>query len=277
MRVMVATLPPLLASGAVFVAAAAVLAATGPGALRGMSGRQAATAAGVGTCLLGAQGTVALAERHVFASTAALLVAVVPLWVAILRAALGDRPTRAGAARLLLGLAGVAAVLAVGPGAGPGWSDWDLAVAAAAVIWAAGTLWASRSAALPASRAAAVVQLSAGGLALLAVGVAAGEPARLAPAAVSARSWLALGYLVIIDSLAGFAVYNWLLRATTVTLASAYAVPIVAYLVGVLALGEPFHPAVLPGATAIIAAVAAEARATSRPSQTPNIVHPADK
>jgi drug/metabolite transporter (DMT)-like permease len=265
MRVMVATLPPLLASGAVFVAAGAVLAVTGPGALRGVTVRQAATAAGVGICLLGAQGTVAMAEQHVFASTAALLVAVVPLWVTVLRAALGDRPTRAGAARLLLGLAGVAVVLIAGSG-GPGWSAWALAVAAAAVIWATGTLWASRSSSLPQPRAATVVQLSAGGLALLAAGAAAGEPARLAPAAVSASSWLALGYLLLIDSLAGFALYNWLLRATTVTLASsyAYAVPVIAYLVGVLTLGEPFHPVVLAGAAAIVIAVAAEVRAISR-------------
>ncbi|HEY7433420.1 MAG TPA: EamA family transporter [Streptosporangiaceae bacterium] len=269
MRVMVATLPPLLASGAVFVAAGAALAATRPGALRGVSFRQAVTAAGVGTCLLGAQGTVALAERHVFASTAALLVAMVPLWVTVLRTALGHRPARAQVARLLLGLAGVIGVLAADPGSGTGWSAWALAVTAAAIIWAAGTLWASRSASLPAPRAATILQLSAGGLPLLAAGTMAGEPAQLAPATVSASSWLALSYLVLIDSLAGFALYTWLLRATTVSLASAYAyaVPVIAYLAGVLALGEPFRPAVLPGATAIIIAVTAEARAiSSQPS-----------
>lgn len=43
-----------------------------------------------------------------------------------------------------------------------------------------------------------------------------------------------------------------------------YAVPVVAYLVGVLVLGEPFHPAVLVGAAAIVMAVAAEVRAASR-------------
>ncbi len=119
-----------------------------------------------------------------------------------------------------------------------------------------------------------MVQLSAGGLALLAVGAVAGEPAALAPAAVSASSLLALGYLVLIDSLAGFALYSWLLRATTVTLASAdaYVVPIVAYLCGVLVLGELFHPAVLVGATAIIVAVAAEARAN--PLMNPSAEHP---
>jgi drug/metabolite transporter (DMT)-like permease len=262
-RVMVATLPPLLASGAIFLTAGAVLAAPRPGVLRGLGRQQLVITAGIGVCLLGAQGAVAVAEQYVFAGTAALLVAVIPLWVVVLRVAVGDRPTRAGVARLLVGFGGVAVVLVAGSSGGVGWSAWGLVILAAAVSWAGGTLWASGSVSLPGPRAATVVQLLAGGLALLVVGCLSGEPAALAPASVSARSWLALAYLVLIDSLAGFALYNWLLRAAPLALVStyAYAVPIVAYLVGVLALGEPFHPAVLAGAAAIVVAVAAEVRA----------------
>jgi drug/metabolite transporter (DMT)-like permease len=235
-RVMVATLPPLLASGAIFLTAGAVLAAPRPGVLRGLGRQQLVVAAGIGVCLLGAQGAVAVAEQYVFAGTAALLVAVIPLWVM---------------------------VLAAGSSGGVGWSAWGLVVLAAAVSWAGGTLWASGSVSLPDPWAATVVQLLAGGLVLLVVGCLSGEPAALAPASVSARSWLALAYLVLIDSLAGFALYNWLLRAAPLALVStyAYAVPVVAYLVGVLALGEPFHPAVLAGAAAIVVAVAAEVHA----------------
>jgi drug/metabolite transporter (DMT)-like permease len=216
--------------------------------------------------LLGAQGTVALAVQHVFASTAALLVAVVPLWVGVLRAAVGDWPSRAGAARLFLGFTGVTVVLVAGSSGGVGWSAWGLVVVAAAVSWAGGTLWVARSTSLPGPRAATVAQLLVGGLVLLALGGVLGESADLARTAGSTSSWLAFGYLVLIDSLAGFALlYNWLLRTTTVTVVStyAYAAPIVAYLVGVLALGEPFHPAVLTGAAAIVMAVAAEVRTTT--------------
>jgi drug/metabolite transporter (DMT)-like permease len=263
-RVMVATLPPLLASGAVFLTAGVVLAAIRPSVLRGLRRRQVVTAAGVGMCLLGAQGAVAVAERHMFASTAALLVAVVPLWVGVLRVAVGDRPTRAGVVRLLAGFAGATVVL-VASSSGVGWSAWALEVAAAAVSWAAGTLWASRSVALPGPRPATVVQLVAGGLLLLLLGVVVGEPAQLTPASVSPSSWIALADLVLVDSLTGFALYNWLLRVAPVALVStyAYAVPVVAYLVGVLVLGEPFHPVVMLSAAAIVVAVAAEVRATS--------------
>jgi len=252
MRVMVAALPPLTASGAVFLTAGAALAATRPRALRATA-RQAATAAGIGVCLLGAQGVVALAVRHVYASTAALLVAAVPLWVAFFRTFLGERPTRWGAARLLLGFAGVAAVMATGP---VGWSPWAPAVVAAAVVWAAGTLWASRSPYVPGPRTATAVQLVTGGALLLLAGALLGERATPAPP----TSWLAFGYLVLVDSLAGFALYNRLLRTTSVAVVGtyAYAVPLVAYLLGVTALGEPFRPWVLPAAAAILTAVAGE-------------------
>ena len=123
-------------------------------------------------------------------------------------------------------------VVLVASSSGVGWSAWALVVAAAAVSWAAGTLWASRSVALPGPRPATVVQLVAGGLLLLLLGVVVGEPAQLTPASVSASSWIALADLVLVDSLTGFALYNWLLRVAPVALVStyAYAVPVVAYL-----------------------------------------------
>lgn len=74
---------------------------------------------------------------------------------------------------------------------------------AAAVSWAAGTLWASRSRALPATRAAIVVQLSVGGAVLLAVGAISGEVTGIAPESMSPGSWAAFAYLVLLDSLAG--------------------------------------------------------------------------
>lgn len=111
--------------------------------------------------------------RHVFAGTAALLVAAIPLWVAVLRALSGDRPSRGGVARLVAGFAGVSVVLVAGPAGEGDWSAWALVVVAASVAWAAGTLWASRSGTPP--RQATVVQLCAGGLTLVVAGFLTGE------------------------------------------------------------------------------------------------------
>lgn len=255
--VMVGTLPPLLASGTVFCLAGSVLAVARPVALRGLTWRQTVRAAGVGCCLLGAQGAVAvsIAGQRVYAGTAALLVATVPLWVSVLRTFARHRPTARGAGRLGVGFAGAAAVVA----GGPRLDGWALAVLAAALVWAAGTVWASVDA-QPAPIGAAVVQLTAGGLGLLTISAAVGEPAELAAAQVSAQSVAALAYLIVVDSLAGFTLYNWLLRTTPITLVStyAYAVPVIAYTISVLALGEPFRPLAAIGAAAIVVAIAGE-------------------
>ncbi|GAB3399522.1 DMT family transporter [Flindersiella endophytica] len=261
-RVMVTMLPPLLASGTVFCMAGAILAASRPSVLRGLTRTQTARAAGVGCCLLGAQGLVAVtvAEQRVYAGTAALLVATVPLWVSILRAFTGHRPTAAGAGRLGLGFAGAATVLAADTADdGPRVNAWALAVLGAAVLWAAGTVWASANE-QPPPRPATVVQLFSGGLGLLIVSAATSEPAALATSQISGQSVAALAYLVAVDSLAGFALYNWLLRSAPISLVStyAYAVPVIAYAISVIVLGEPFRPLAALGAAAIVAAIAGE-------------------
>ncbi|MEU3271017.1 hypothetical protein ABZ639_09220 [Saccharomonospora sp. NPDC006951] len=88
-----------------------------------------------------------------------------------------------------------------------------------------------------------------GGAGPLIAGLVRGEvPARWSGSADPA-SLIALGYLAAVDSLAGFTLYNWLLCNTSVTLVSR-SHPSVAYLTGVLALGEPFLPWILPGAEA---------------------------
>ncbi|RZQ60706.1 EamA family transporter [Amycolatopsis suaedae] len=244
MRVMVETLPPLLAAGL-------TLAAVRRPAL---DRRTVLASARTGCCLLGAQGAVAVAQRNVPASTAAILVAAVPLWITLLRAVTGDRPTRAAILRTLTGFAGVVVVL-VGSHSGGGWTPWALLVIAASVLWAAGTVQAART------RPATALQLATGGALLLALGLLVGE--RVDPASVSTASWLAAAHLVLVDSLAGFLLYNRLLATQPVSLVStyAYAVPVVAYLIGVLVLGEPFHPLVLAGAAVVVAGVAAEVRA----------------
>ncbi|TCP53987.1 threonine/homoserine efflux transporter RhtA [Tamaricihabitans halophyticus] len=258
LRVLVETLPPLLASGAVFLAAGLLLALARPRALVGLARRQVLVAAGTGVCLLGAQGAVAVALREVYAGTAALVVAAVPLWVAVFRGVLGGRPTIGGVGRVLLGFAGVLLVLLVDAGS---WSVGVLVVLAASVGWAAGTLWAAWSAALTDPWATTILQLGAGGLTLLLGGLAVGET----PVVGEPNSWLALGYLVLVDSLAGFALYNWLLRSAPLAVVSSYAyvVPVVAYLIGVLVFAEPFVWQVLPGIAAIVLAVASEVRNSS--------------
>lgn len=258
MRVMTGSLPPLATSGAVFLTAGVVLAVVHARALRRTSVLALRRAALVGCCLLGAQGLAALAVVHVPASTSALLAASIPLWLVVLRAATGDRVSGRDLLCLPLGLGGVVVIVLTEAG-GPGWTPWVLLVLGTSVLWATGTLVAARSVVLPPPGAATAVQLVVGGALVLTAGVAL-DPTP--PGVGNASSWAAVAVLLVVDSLAGFALFTWLLRHAPVSSVGtyAYAVPVVAYLVGVLVLGEPFRPVVLGGAALVLAAVALQVR-----------------
>lgn len=138
-RIVVETLPPFLSAGTRFVTAGLVLAGLlvwkkGPGVLR-VSRRELASAVVVGLLLiLGGNGLVVLAETSVPSGLAALLIAVVPAWVVVLRACSGTRPTAGAVAGVLLGLAGLA-VLTL-----PGLSG-DVRTGGVALVILATLLW----------------------------------------------------------------------------------------------------------------------------------------
>lgn len=211
--------------------------------------------------LLGGNGGVTWAEQHVPTGLTALLIATVPLWMAILESLRrgGTRPTRRIAVGLALGFAGIA--LLIGPGNLAGGGSVDPLGAGvlllAALSWAGGSLY-SRHAPLPAvALLGTAMEMLAGGALLLLGGGLAGEWGGLDPAAVSTRSWLALGYLIFFGSLMGFTAYLWLLRNTTPARASTYAYvnPMVAVFLGWALAGESLTWQTLLAAAVIIAAV----------------------
>ncbi|MFC6983777.1 EamA family transporter [Streptomyces cirratus] len=112
-RIVVQTMPPFLSAGARFITAGLLLAGVvawrfGPSALR-VTRAQLGSAVLVGLLLiLGGNGLVVLGETAVPSGLAALLIAAVPVWLVVLRAATGDRPPARTVAGVLLGLAGLA-------------------------------------------------------------------------------------------------------------------------------------------------------------------------
>lgn len=265
MRVLVESVPALLGLGTVFLTAGAALVAVRPTLFTMMTAGAAGTLAGSGLCLLGAQGLVVVAVQHLYAGTAAVLVASTPLWVAIVSAVLGSRrPPRAAVARVVIGFSGVCVVLVGSQGLGSWSTKWSAVVVGASIVWASGTYWASRATSLPSPAATSSVQLLVGGTALIAAGLARGELAELDLGSIDRQSWAAFAFLVLFDSLAGFALFNWLIRHSSTEFVSSYSyiVPIVAYVAGVVLLGESFSPIVLLGAVVILATVTSEASAS---------------
>ena len=269
----VETIPPFLMAGARHVIAGALLLAwTRRNNTEKPTRAQWLVCTAIGALLLvGGNGGVTWAEQRVPSGLAALLVATMPLWMVLLdwlRPG-GARPHGGAAVGLLLGFAGVAVL--VGPsklGANHVDPLGAVVVVLAALSWAIGSLY-SRRAKLPASLLqAAAMQSVTGGFLLLALGSATDEWTRLDFTAVSVRSVLSLGCLIVFGSLLGFTAYIWLLRATTPSRVSTYAYvnPVVAVLLGWTFAGEPLTGRMLGATALIVAAVALVITSQRRPA-----------
>ena len=262
-RFAIETIPPHLMAAARFLVAGAILYGWSRwrGAPRPTRRNWGAATVVGGLLLLGGNGAVVWAETRVPSGLTALLVAMVPIWMAVLEGLPrhGRKTPRAPViAGLVLGLAGLGLLIA--PGKLAGRVD---AIGAAVLIlgsfsWAFGSLH-SRVADLPKSGfLATAMEMIAGGAWLLLFGLATGQAGKLTLAAVSARSLLSLAYLILFGSLIGFTAYIWLLKATTPARVSTYAYvnPVVAVLLGWAFAGEPMTLRTLLAAAVIVGAVA---------------------
>jgi drug/metabolite transporter (DMT)-like permease len=264
-RFAIESLPPFTMGGVRFVFAGAALYAWRRA--RGdvaPSVREWRSAAIVGLLLLaGGSGSVVWAEQRIASGVAALLVAMVPLWMVLIDMVRpgGHRPGWRAGLGVLTGFAGVALLIRPTQAAGSAGSV-DLVGAAAvmlgSLLWSIGSLY-NRTAQLPASPLLATsMEMLAGGAGLLLLGTLTGEWARLDVGGISARSLLALAYLVAVGAWVGYSAYTWLLRVAPTPLVSTYAYvnPLIAIVLGHVLAGEPFTARVLLAAAVIVGSVA---------------------
>ena len=179
-----------------------------------------------------------------------------PLWVTCLRALSGDRPRATSVAGVLLGFAGVAALVAAGGGAEAG-STWALLIVlVASMSWAFGT-WLQPRLGLPTDPFVVVVyEMLVGGTVLCVLGATRGE--QLDPASYPASAWTAWAFLALVGSILALTAYNWLLQSTSVSVVATYAYvnPAIAVFLGWLVLSEPITTATLLAAVVVVAGVA---------------------
>jgi drug/metabolite transporter (DMT)-like permease len=257
----VRTLPPFLAMSIRHViAGACILAWALARRERTPIGRRELGAAAIfgGALFVGSHGLLAWAQQRIPSGVAALVVASIPLWVAVLdRAFLGKRLSRRAVLGLVVGFGGVA--LLVDPSGGGSIDTVAALVAlASAASWAAGSLYAPRSSLPNDPLVSAGLAGLLGGLLLFVVATARGELGDLDLAAVSGESLFGVAYLVVVGSFVGFTAYVWLLRVAPISLVATYAYvnPVVAVLLGWAILDEAFGARVLLAGAAIVAAVA---------------------
>src|SRR6266699_3643651 len=265
-RFAIETIPPFLMAGTRFLIAGLIMYAIGRS--QGMVKSTWAnwrTSLIIGACLLlGGNGGVTISEKYIDSGLAAVIVAIVPIYIVVLGWAAGTaaRPTPIVWLGLAGGFIGVGVLL--GPAVRFSSSDGRHPAIGMSIllvssfIWSAGSLY-SRSAKHAASPfLTAAQQMLCGGLLLLLAGMATGETRRFHPESMSMLSVASFVYLVIIGAVVGYTAYIWLLRHCDPAKVATYAYvnPIVAVLLGTLFAGETVTLRTLIAAGLIIGSVA---------------------
>ncbi len=258
-RIAIETLPPLLMAGIRFLLAGAILYAIGrrPGVKRErLTWPHWRAAFVIGACLLFAgNGAVTWGEQYVASGLVALIVATVPLWVAVFGPLFGAlRIGRLEVAGIAVGLAGAALLLRPGGSVHP----QALLVVGSSMLWAIGSLYARRAPAPSSAVTAVGMEMLAGGLLLTIVGLATGEVGAVHLDHVSLASGIAFAYLTLIGAIVGYGAYIWLLHQVPAAAAATYAFvnPLVAVALGAVVLSEPITPPTLIAGGLIVVAVA---------------------
>jgi drug/metabolite transporter (DMT)-like permease len=217
----------------------------------------------VGVCLLvGGNGVVAWAEQYVPSGITALLIGIQPVFMVLTEWAWpgGRRPGAAVFAGMLLGLVGVAWLFAPWETAQGGGLHVGgaLSIFFACIAWAFGSIYSRHAKPSAPPFVGSAAQMLCGGVGLSLTALARGEVSHLDLSAISQRSWVAFGYLVLVGSLVGFSTFVWLMKHSTPARTSTYAYvnPVVAVFLGWLILDEPISPRTIAAAAIIVVAVA---------------------
>jgi drug/metabolite transporter (DMT)-like permease len=252
-------MPPLFAVSSRFVVAGSILAALvawrrGPHSLR-LDRRELAAVALVGVLFNGANALLFFAEESIPIGLASLIIASVPLWVAVFRILAGDHPPRLVLAGVVTGFVGVA--LLVRPSGDAQWEGVVLVVLSA-FAWSIGSFLSPRLPLPSDSATATAYQMGIGGLVLLPLGLASGPH----PSEFSTRSILGWLYLVVFGAIVGYTAYVWLLAHAPLSVAATYAYvnPVIAISLGAAVLGEDVTSQIVVGATIVLTSVAVVVR-----------------
>ena len=264
-KVAVQTLPPFTLLTLRWAIAGAVLfafsAPRGDRAADPLGPRQWFSTLLLGMLLMGSgNGSLFYAEQYLGSGLSALLTGTMPIWAALIAAAIERRPIPPLAiAGFALGLAGLFVLL--DPHGSPGTNMTAVWVAlGGAAIWGLGSVVSNRLPVPKRSSVSASMQMLWVAAVFSVVSAATGEwgptiaalGRPLPPGFTFAFVWLIVG-----PGLIAYAAYLWLLRNASLTVANTYAFvnPAIAVLLGTAVLGEPFTAHIAAGTLIIVVAV----------------------
>jgi drug/metabolite transporter (DMT)-like permease len=211
------------------------------------------------------------AERRVPSGVAAVILATIPLFMALSEITIlrTQRLTARLALALLIGIGGVAVLMSrsVSLGGVPVDGAGALALIVGAVSWSVASAL-SRKLPLPESKVmSSGAQMLAGGVLLALAAAALGEFRRFSPSTVSRGAWLALAYLIVFGSIIAFTAYVWLIHHESPTRVGTYAYvnPVVAVLLGYFLAGEALGARTVLGTLLVLASVLVIVTTRARP------------
>lgn len=263
-RFAVETIPPFLMASGRFLIAGAILylfARVRGAAVPAL--KQWIPAFAMGSLLLVfGNGSVVIAEKTVPSGVVSLLIAMVPIYFAILEWIKpgGKAPNLRTAIGLIIGTVGL--LLLIGPHRVlSGSSDIDLRgvaiVLAGSLAWSIGSLLSKSVKISENPTMSLAMQTLAAGLLMFLISNGVGEVANMQLATITNKSLLSLAYLIVFGSLIGFTSYVWLLQTVSPTLVATYAYvnPVIAVLLGWLLAGEKITSETLLAGSVILLAV----------------------
>jgi drug/metabolite transporter (DMT)-like permease len=204
-------------------------------------------------------GILAYAQQYVPSGIAALLLATIPFWIALIGTMIpGSNPSSIKQVVLLVpGFVGVALIVMGQIGSGASSLRDLLLLLGAAGSWAFGTIMSQRWSPQEMTVAYSGMELISGGVILLAISVLRGEPDSFEIGAVSATAFGGWLYLTIAGTVITFAAYIWLLKRVSPTVVATYTFvnPVIAVILGWAVLGESLSASIALGAVLVVGSV----------------------
>ena len=231
-----------------------VIITKGPRALK-INKKQLINAMFIGFILIGlASPLLGVSAQHISSGLIALLVAMTPIFIAILRLIFGDIPSLKTILGIVVGFGGVIIVLVI-----PTVENnlFIIICLISNVIWAIGSFWSQRIELPESPLTTAAIQTFFGGICAILIGIFRGEDTSTFFSASESETWIAFLYISVMGAIA-YSAYAFLLVNTPISLVATHAFvnPIVALFLGNLLRNEKISTSIIVSGTVVVCGIA---------------------
>jgi drug/metabolite transporter (DMT)-like permease len=217
--------------------------------------KQVINAMFIGFILIGlASPLLGVSAQHISSGLIALLVAMTPIFIAILRFIFGDIPSLKTIIGIVVGFGGVIIVLVI-----PTVENnlFIIICLISNVIWAIGSFWSQRIELPESPLTTAAIQTFFGGMCAVLIGIFRGEDTSTFFNASESETWIAFLYISVMGAIA-YSAYAFLLVNTPISLVATHAFvnPIIALFLGNLLRNEKISTSIIISGIVVVFGIA---------------------